>query len=595
MILSSAPFSGHAKEVGVISTILIIVISYGLFFYQEGITEENVRNSLFVQQRDRQIEATKNMAGYITSDLRLVLSILQGLAGSSYLQEGELYGDRVQKLMIESFDQINNITKVDGLFITDSDDVIAYNVVGEGQRSFVNIDISFRDYVQETKNNLRPVFSDGFEGIDGIYRIALTFPIINRENGRYIGMVGVEIPTIDFFARYGNVYDIESQYISALDRNSVQLIHPVKSLVGTPFFGNHTQKTTGYNKVLNNLIQTVMSGKPDSAIYEFKNGQRLTTGYPISLQGNLDYFLFIITPTADIFTHVNDVLFTERLKMSSLVAGATAAIVVLVLFLIKWNTILHNQVKRRTRELEESNEQLKAQDKMEKEFINIAAHELRTPIQPILALSEFLSSEIKDSKKHQLLGVISRNAKRLQRLAEDILDVSRIESHNLSLNKEQVNINDIIQNVIEDYKNRMERKNNDDKNSEIEILFEPKKDVILVKADKGRLTQVISNLLDNSVKFTKPGRTEKEVEKKMVNIISEKKDDQVKVTVKDTGMGIDPEIMPKLFSRFASTSFSGTGLGLYISKSIIEAHGGEISAQNNSEGNGATFSFTIPM
>jgi signal transduction histidine kinase len=278
--------------------------------------------------------------------------------------------------------------------------------------------------------------------------------------------------------------------------------------------------------------------------------------------------------------------------MSSLVTGASAAIVVLILFLIKWNSILHNQVKRRTRELEKSNEQLKAQDKMEKEFINIAAHELRTPIQPILALSEFLGSEIKDSKQHQLLDVISRNAKRLQRLAEDILDVSRIESHNLLLNKEQVNINDILQNVIEDYKNRMERKNNDDKNSEIEILFEPKQDVILVKADKGRV-QVISNLLDNSIKFTK-GRG-KEVEEKKINIISEKKDGQVKVTVKDRGMGIDPEIMPKLFSRFASTSFSGTGLGLYISKSIIEAHSGEISAQNNSEGNGATFSFTIPM
>jgi signal transduction histidine kinase len=101
--------------------------------------------------------------------------------------------------------------------------------------------------------------------------------------------------------------------------------------------------------------------------------------------------------------------------MSSLVTGASAAIVVLILFLIKWNSILHNQVKRRTRELEKSNEQLKAQDKMEKEFINIAAHELRTPIQPILALSEFLGSEIKDSKQHQLLVEMQRDYKDLQK------------------------------------------------------------------------------------------------------------------------------------------------------------------------------------
>ena len=592
MIFGNIFFSEHAKKVGIISTIIILAISYGLFFYQQNITEENVRNSLFVQQRDRQMEATEGMAGYITSDLRLVLSILQGLAGSSYLQQGELYGDRVQKLMMESFEQVNNITKVDGLFITDRDDIITYNVVGKGQRSFVNIDISFRDYVRETKNSLKPVFSDGFEGIDGIYRIALTYPIINRENGQYIGLVGVEIPTIDFFARHGNVYNIESQYLSALDRRSVQLIHPIKSFIGTPFFGNHTQEITGHNKILNNLIQTVMSGKPDSAIYEFENGQRLTSGYPIFLRGNPEYFLFIITPTTGIYSKINSVLFTERLKMSSLVAGATVAIVVLILFLIKWNSILQKQVKRRTAELEDSNEQLKAHDKMQKEFINIAAHELRTPIQPILVISALLSSKIKDRKQYELIDVISRNAKRLQRLAEDILDVSRIEGRNLSLNKELFNINDVIRNVIQDFKNQIEKGSNDDKNSGISIRFEPKEDIILVKADKGRLIQVISNLLDNAIKFTKL-RTEIEKEKK-INIISEKIDDNVVVIVKDTGVGIDPEIVPKLFSRF-TPSLYGTGLGLYISKSIVEAHRGEISAHNNSDGNGATFSFTIPL
>ena len=194
-------FSGRAKEVGVISTILIIVISYGLFFYQANVTEANVRNGLFVEQKNRQIESTEAMAQHIGSDLSLVASILQGLADSSYLQQGELYGDRVDKLMKERFDQINNITKVDGLFITDRDDIITYNIVTEGHRSFVNIDISFLNYVQKTRQTLRPVFSNGFKGIDDIYRIAVTFPIVDRENGQYIGMVGVQIPTMDFFAR----------------------------------------------------------------------------------------------------------------------------------------------------------------------------------------------------------------------------------------------------------------------------------------------------------------------------------------------------------------------------------------------------------
>jgi signal transduction histidine kinase len=580
-------FSEHAKEVGIICTALIIAIAYGLFFYQQNVTEESIRNGLFVEQRERQLGSTKAMAQHIGSDLSLVSSILQGLAGSSYLQQSELYGDRVDKLMRERFDQINNITRVDGLFIADKDDIMTYNVVTEGHRSFVNIDISFRDYVQETRKMLRPVFSEGFQGIDGIYRIAITYPIINRENGQYIGLVGVQMPTIDFFARYGNVYSIGSQYLAVLDKNAVQLIHPVKSFIGTSFFDNHTQEATGHNIILNNLIRTVMSSKSDSAIYEFRGVQRLTTGYPIFVEGKPEYFAFIITPTTEIYAHINDVLFNERLKMFTLVAGFTVAVVTLILFLIKWNNILDRRVKRRTKELEKSNEQLKAHDKMQKEFINIAAHELRTPIQPILSSSEVLLSKIKDSRHRELLNIVSRNANRLRRLAEDILDVSRIESHSLSLHKEQFNINDIIEDVVQGYRNQIQVQNK--VGSDTEILFTHKDDVILVEADKGRLAQVIFNLLDNSLKFTKPI-----AKKGKIHIISEKKDNQVTVSITDTGIGIDPEIFPKLFSRFASKSFSGTGLGLFISKSIIEEHGGKVWAQNNPNGGGATFSFTIP-
>jgi signal transduction histidine kinase len=273
--------------------------------------------------------------------------------------------------------------------------------------------------------------------------------------------------------------------------------------------------------------------------------------------------------------------------MFTLVAGFTVAVVTLILFLLKWNNMLNRRVKRRTKELEKSNEQLKAHDKMQKEFINIAAHELRTPIQPILSSSEVLLSKIKDSRHRELLHIVSRNANRLRKLAEDILDVSRIESHSLSLHKEQFNINDIIEDVVHGYRNQIQVQNK--VGSDTDILFTPKDDVILVEADKGRLAQVIFNLLDNSLKFTKPTRGKGKIE-----IISEKKDNQVTVSIMDTGIGMDPEIFPKLFSRFASKSFSGTGLGLFISKNIIEEHGGKVSAQNNPSGGGATFSFTIP-
>jgi signal transduction histidine kinase len=214
--------------------------------------------------------------------------------------------------------------------------------------------------------------------------------------------------------------------------------------------------------------------------------------------------------------------------------------------------------------------------------MNIAAHELRTPIQPILLLSDALKSKIKDNEQFTLIDVISRNAKRLRRLTEDILDVTRIESKSLKLHKEQFNLNDVIVNTINDIKiNRYFNKKND-----IKILYDSDKD-IFVKADKERVSQVIFNLPSNAIKFTNG-------EGGNISIMSEKKDNQLIVSIKDTGSGIDPDILPRLFSKFVTKSFEGTGLGLFISKSIIEAHGGKIWAGNNSNGKGATFSFILP-
>ncbi|MDQ3984846.1 MAG: ATP-binding protein, partial [Thermoproteota archaeon] len=237
------------------------------------------------------------------------------------------------------------------------------------------------------------------------------------------------------------------------------------------------------------------------------------------------------------------------------------------------------------------NEDLNRADEMQKEFINIAAHELRTPIQPILGLTEVLFGKIKDTKQIQLLDAILRNAKRLQQLTEDILDVSKIESQSLNLNKQQFNINDIISNVVQDLPKQIEKGNNS--NSNVKLSYKPTADdKLVVEADKARIVQVISNLLGNAVKFTKgKGST--------ITITTEKKQNQeVIIKIKDTGTGIDPEILPRLFSKFASKSYQGTGLGLYISKSIIEAHGGRMWAQNNNNSTdaekGATFYFTLP-
>ena len=188
--------------------------------------------------------------------------------------------------------------------------------------------------------------------------------------------------------------------------------------------------------------------------------------------------------------------------------------------------------------LKEANEQLKQHDKMQNEFINLAAHELRTPIQPIVGLTEIVYSKIKNPEQLELLDTVIRNAKRLKRLADDIVDVTKIESQSLKLNKEQLNLNDLISNIIINYKNIIVKDNN-----KVKLYFKPFNENLLVEADKGRIAEVVSNLLSNAIKFTQNGEI-------FVSTVEKKEDDNnhvnyALVTVRDTGEGINPEILPK--------------------------------------------------
>jgi two-component system sensor histidine kinase VicK len=223
-------------------------------------------------------------------------------------------------------------------------------------------------------------------------------------------------------------------------------------------------------------------------------------------------------------------------------------------------------------------EKLAVHDKMQKEFINIAAHELRTPIQPILGLSGILQNLVHKEPERVYVEMILRNARRLEKLTEDLLDITRIESHSFHLNKDLFNLKDVILAQIKDY-----QKQADD--NRIELHYDHKD--VIVNADKARITQVIANLLRNAISFTEGGG--------IISITSDTNNDHVVIRMRDTGSGINPEIYPKLFTKFATKSEKGTGLGLFISKSIIDAHGGRIWAENNKDDKGATFSFTLPL
>jgi signal transduction histidine kinase len=238
---------------------------------------------------------------------------------------------------------------------------------------------------------------------------------------------------------------------------------------------------------------------------------------------------------------------------------------------------------------------------MQEEFINIAAHELRTPIQPIIGLSEILRSRKPGDiermegqiQQNELLDVIIRNAKRLSNLSEDILDVTKIESQSLLLQKEKFNLNQLILNAVADSRNQITKENKDN-SLKLELVFKGDAD-IYIEADKSRINQVLSNLLVNAIKFTKEGTITITTEKKQESDYYNHSSREVAVAIKDSGTGVDPEVLPKLFTKFSSGSQGGTGLGLFISRSIIEAHGGKIWGGNNPDGRGATFSFSLPL
>lgn len=237
---------------------------------------------------------------------------------------------------------------------------------------------------------------------------------------------------------------------------------------------------------------------------------------------------------------------------------------------------------------------------LQKEFVNLAAHELRNPIQPILVLSELVNDKIRDQGQKEMLNIIIKNARKLMNITDDILDLARIEEKILVLNKEKIDLHPYLLNLIKEYRTLLQ-----DNNNRIELEFRYNNKLLLVlknvvkdnlkeydkryfevSADRFRLSRIFYNLIDNANKFTKSG---------IIKILVEIWEDEVKFSVINPGKAIDEEIFPKLFNKFATKSFQGTGLGLYICKNIVEAHGGKIWGENNKDSDSVTFAFTLPI
>jgi signal transduction histidine kinase len=620
----------------ILAVILIIISSYTLFFYFQREIQVQVKSQLFEDQEERQLGSTQQIAAHMGSDLTVILSILDGISNSKYLQEGQFYGQEIKQLATEKYAQMSET--VDRLFILNNEDIVLVEASNSstvsGSLAPIGNDLSFRPWVRETRDTFEPVFSEGFEHL-GEYRVIITNPVIDRETKQYLGLVGVSIPTVNFFEHYGNVHDINSQFLVAFDKKGTLLAAGAdESLVGLDFFGETVQDFINHDPILNKITTELLQGKAGSAVYDYGRGERLTTYQPIYVAGKPTYFLESVTPTATIYSQIDPILSKESEKLALFLAAPTGASAILIIFLVFWNSSLGKEVKNRTRDLQESNrllgitnEQLRDREHVQNEFINIAAHEIRTPIQPILGLSEIirerilnLARQLQRGKEEEvvyeqlqdsttvptrssdsiyrfsslsssmekialMVDVINRNAKRLEKLTNNLLDVSRIENNkSVELSKEVFAIDSVIRDCIIDASQHIEKKN-------LKFSYaaaHSNQQQVLINADRNRITQVVMNLLDNAIKFSEDGII-------VVTTTVDPDANSITVSVKDAGSGISPDIIPRLFSKFATASEKGTGLGLYISKKIIDAHGGRIWAENNKDGKGATFAFSLPL
>jgi signal transduction histidine kinase len=572
--------------IGAIATGLSIAsYQYSAFTSEEirKIAAQDVRSNAEIQAYD--------IANNLNNNIEAVRSNLALLSSIPAIQNQDIESSKA--LFSDAQETTTNITS--SYFWIDKDGKLLWANSFENQtiyEQFAGGDRSFRPYFTEPRDTLRPYFSSLIESVDAVPRLYIAHPIFldtgQANNNSSSVFNGVVASAIDL-DQFGQVLQaqLSTKYVSTLgliDRNGMILYSSTNdTYIGKDVFGDEFQSVIPreIRTSFNSFLQKSLQGSAGSGDISLQGNTSTIAYQPVSFSGDNFAVVYIVAPH-NIQGAVGALIDQQR-NFNLIVIGSIGAVAVGIAFLIlNWNRKLSGIVKSKTAELEKANlslqeavEQLKDHDRMQREFINVAAHELRTPTQAIIGYSDLFY--LRPESREESIKAISRNAERLESLTRDILDVTRIEGHRLDLHKEKFDISEVVGSAIEDIRRRVHDGN-------IKFEYAPRK--IVVEADRMRISQVISNLLSNAVKFTEKGT---------VYISADNKDGQVIISVEDTGPGIDPEIIPRLFTKFTSKSQTGTGLGLFISKSIIEAHGGRIWAENNKDKKGATVAFRLPL
>jgi signal transduction histidine kinase len=535
---------------------------------------------------------------------------LQGLSNSISLLDIEK--DNVQRLFDSAQTSTRDLTN--GYYMFDMNgEVISETSNKSITANYTGIKANSSDIFLSPKTRNTTYYSSIIDVNNQFPQLLISYPVI-KDNVTFSNITtqsnmsnfeGIVFTTIDL-SKLGEFLQKElspefASNVGLIDKNGVILYSKNTNVVGKNYLTPEFQDLIPpeIKDVYNNVLATSLTGGSGLRDISFNDNMTTVAYQPITLDGEFLWSLYISTPHS-LASNVG-YLINQQKNFSTIVIIVVGSMAFGIAFLIlSWNKRLEGAVESRTVQLKKTNEsliesnsllgsankQLEIHDNMQKEFINVAAHELRTPIMPILGEAELIENDISDNEfasvsKEQISSII-RNAKRLDRLAADILDVTNIEGKSLKLNKSTFDIDEILSELVTEYSRQIE--NDHAKNKKLSIFYEPIHARIF--ADRYRITQVISNIINNAIKFTDQGT---------ITIEGIVNSNELTVKITDTGKGIDNEIINRLFDKFVSRSEQGTGLGLFISKNIIESHGGKIIGFNNENGVGATFVFTLPL
>ena len=574
--------------------ILLSIISYAYFISISGKIDETVRDDLRRQARIEAFQVTK----LLEKEVQVVTVNVMTAAEKNVIVNGDFGNgaDLINSRQQSTSDVTDNYFWIsrDGKTIGSSS-FLGNPELYQARRGF---DVSDRPYFANPAATNQPYLGPVIKSLDNSQRMFISYPIL--DNGEFKGVIAASLRADNFGQIVQSKLSDEIQSsIGVIDPNGVIVYTADASLIGENLFGEKVQSLlipafSSQEQLddFNAFLKTSLEGGIDSQDFTARTGQTSTVTYtPVLVnagEGGESYHFLTLYLSAphNIASTVGPLVDQQRNFSMAVIAAIGAVTAVISFIVLTWNKKLERTVNERTASLNEANEQLKIHDNMQTDFINIAAHELRTPVQPLLNIAEQLEEdlakgvdEIKVSRPE--IEMLARNAKRLSQLTSDVLDVARIDSNSLTLRKQQVDLKQKISTVVEECKGFIEQ------GQALELRFEENNsEGIVVHADKSRLFEVFSNLIRNAIKFTDAGT---------ITIAARQKDGYAEISVSDTGSGIDPAIFPKLFEKFTTKAEKGTGLGLYITKSIVEAHGGQIWAENNPNGIGATFTFTIPV